>query len=82
MKNLLIYYILIITPLIIIVWVFKTDSINSSWLTGLIFFYVFIYRTYIDGKKLADKNIIKKKDIWKMVIPGKNLEYFVELYLK
>jgi hypothetical protein len=34
------------------------------------------------GKRLSDKNIIQKKDIWKMIIPGKRFEYFNELYLK
>jgi hypothetical protein len=64
------------------IWLIRTELINSWEFMGLIFFYSLIYRTYIDGKRLVDKNIIEKKDIWKMIIPGKRLAYFRELYLK
>jgi hypothetical protein len=82
MRNLFNYYILIFTPLGLMIWLIRTELINSWEFMGLIFFYSLIYRTYIDGKRLVDKNIIEKKDIWKMIIPGKRLAYFRELYLK
>jgi len=82
MKNLLTYYILILVPLGILFWLNKADLINGTIFVGLILFYSIIYRTYTDGKRLADKNIIQKKDIWKMIIPGSRLEHFKELYLK
>lgn len=69
-------------PIGIIVLLNKTDLLNSTQFVGLLFFYLLIFRTYVDGKRLADKNIIPKKDIWKMIIPGKHFEYFKELYLK
>ena len=55
---------------------------NPTLFVLLLFFYALIFRTYVDGKRLADKNIIQKKNIWKMIIPGKRFEYFRELYLK
>lgn len=82
MKNTLIYYLTILTPLSIIIWLYKFESINSTYFIGLLFFYILIFRTYTDGKRLSDKNVIPKKDIWKMIIPGKHFEYFKELYLK
>ena len=82
MKKLAVYYILIFTPIFIIVWLAKADIINSLAFVVLLIFYVFIYRTYLDGYRLAQKNIIPKKDIWKIIIPGKRLQYFKELYLK
>lgn len=82
MKNLFTYYILILTPIGILFWLNKADLVNGTVFVGLILFYVLIYRTYTDGKRLADKNIIPKKDIWKMIIPGNRLGYFKELYLK
>jgi hypothetical protein len=82
MKNLLVYYLMTLLPLGVIVWLSKIDFINSTAFVALLFFYTLIYRTYIDGKKLADKNIIKKKDIWKLIIPGSRVEHFKELYLK
>ena len=82
MKNILNYYLLILTPLIIMIWLLRTELINPWGFVGLMFFYSFIYRTYIDGKGLAAKNIIDKNDIWKMVIPGSHMKYFKELYFK
>lgn len=82
MKNLLTYYILTLVPLGILFWLNRTDLINGTLFAGLLLFYIFIYRTFIDGKKLSDRNIIAKKDIWKLIIPGSRIEYFKELYLK
>lgn len=82
MKNLFIYYLTILLPLGILIWLSKTDLMNPTLFVLLFFFYALIFRTYVDGKRLADKNIIPKKDIWKMIIPGKRFVYFKELYLK
>lgn len=82
MKNLLNYYLLILTPLGMMIWLLRNDFINPWGFVGIMLFYSFIYRTYIDGKRLAAKNIIDKNDIWKMVIPGSHMKYFKELYLK
>jgi len=82
MKNIFIYYLTITAPIVIIVWLNKTDLLNSTQFVGLLFFYFLIFRTYVDRKRLYDKNIIPKKDIWKMIIPGKHFEFFKELYLK
>ena len=82
MKNLLTYYILILSPIGVLLWLNRAEKIDENLFVGLILFYAFVYRTYTDGKRLADKNIIQKKDIWKMIIPGNRLGYFKELYLK
>ena len=81
MKKLFNYYLKILIPLGILIWLNKTD-LNPTLFVFLLFFYALIFRTYVDGKRLADKKIIPKKDIWKMIIPGKRFEYFKELYLK
>jgi len=82
MKSLFVYYLTILTPLGILIRLSKTDLVNPVLFVLLLFFYVLIFRTYVDGKRLSDKNVIQKKDIWKMIIPGKRFEYFKELYLK
>ena len=81
MKNLLTYYILIFAPIGILIWLSKIDFIKGTLFLGLFLFYVFIYRTYIDGKKLVAKHVILKRDIWKLIIPGRRLRYIKELYL-
>ncbi|WP_066224577.1 hypothetical protein [Formosa haliotis] len=82
MKNIVIYYLCILGPLALVFWMNSTDLISSRFSLLLITLYVFFYRPYIDGKRLSDKKIIAKKDIWKMVLPGSHMKYFSELYLK
>ncbi|MDC3299086.1 hypothetical protein OAV05_00565 [Flavobacteriaceae bacterium] len=82
MKNLFIYYLTILSPIGMLTWLSRIDLVNPTLFVLLLFFYVLIFRTYVDGKRLSDKNVIQKKDIWKMIIPGKRFEYFKELYLK
>ena len=82
MKNLFIYYLTILSPIGVLTWLSRTDLVSPTLFVLLLFFYVLIFRTYVDGKRLSDKNVIQKKDIWKMIIPGKRFEYFKELYLK
>lgn len=82
MKYLLVYYVLTLVPLAGILMGQKMELINSTQFIGLFFFYLLIYRTCIDGMKLASKNLISKKDIWKLIIPGKRLTYARELYFR
>ncbi len=82
MKNILVYYILLFAPLGLIIWLNNVEIINATAFVLLLFLYLSIYRTYLDGYRLAMKNIIPKKDIWKMIIPGRRFQYFKELYLK
>lgn len=79
MRNLLVFYLCIIAPLVILFWVNKSNLINETWFVFPILFYGMIYRTYTDGKRLVDKNIIPRNEIWKMIIPGKRLKHFKEL---
>ena len=82
MKNLFVYYIVILAPIGLIMWLNKTELISTNVFIALFFFYLLVYRTIVDGKRLSDKNVIPKKDIWKMIIPGNHVKYFKELYLK
>ncbi|MFA7275139.1 MAG: hypothetical protein WC044_14810 [Crocinitomicaceae bacterium] len=82
MKNLLPFYLLILAPLALLLWLSQTDLIHPTLSIGLLLFYALIYRTFTDGKKLVEKQIIRKKEIWKMIIPGYRIQHFRELYLK
>lgn len=82
MKNLFLYYVLILTPIGILFWLNKADLIGGTLFMIFLLIYVLIYRTFIDGFRLFKKNIIEKKDIWKLIIPGSRLGYLKELYLK
>lgn len=82
MKNLKIYYLAIIIPLIMIFIFYKFQIIDSTYFLILFLIYATIYRTYTDSKRLIDKKIISKNDFWKLLIPGTRIEYFRELYIK
>jgi hypothetical protein len=81
MKNKWIFYLVITIPAIILGLLVNADLINSFWFTTFLLQYLFVFRTYTDGKRLADKGVIKKGDMWTLVIPGTRLQYFKELYL-
>jgi hypothetical protein len=82
MKNIVVYYLAAFVPFVTILYLGRTHMINSYWFVCSLGFYVIIYRTYIDGKRLADKGIIEKKDIWRMIVPGRRLMFFKDLYLR
>ena len=66
LKNIVVYYFVVVVPAVIIMLLAWTDTISSNWFVYSFFFYLFVYRTYIDGKKLVVKGVIENKDIWKM----------------
>jgi len=82
MKNIKTYYLAILIPLGILVLLINFKLVSSTIFTILLLVYVFIYRTYTDGKRLLEKEIITKNQIWKLLIPGTRIEYFKELYIK
>ena len=82
MRNIYLYYIAILFPLAILLFLMKMDYLNSWLFIILIFAYSLIYRTYIDGLRLVSKGVIEKSDIWKMVYNGRRFQYFRELYFK
>jgi hypothetical protein len=82
MKNIVVYYFVVIVPAAAIFLLAHSDMINSNWFVFSFGFYLFIYRTYIDGKRLSDKGLIEKKDIWKLIIPWQRWRFFKDLYLR
>lgn len=82
MKNIWVYYTAIFVPLVLIILLTNYNLLASWPFIIALFLYVFVYRTFVDGKRLVSKNIITNKDIWKLLIPGTRFEYFKALYLK
>ena len=80
MENSKLYYLFMLVPLFVIFSAKQMALISSFELLILLSSYFLIYRTYIDGKRLADKNLIPETEIWKMLIPGQRFKYFQELY--
>ena len=80
MKNIFLYYFALFAPALVLVFFWKDLLPNLALL--LLFVYVFIYRTILDGIRLASKQVISKTEIWKMILPGMRGKYFKELYLQ
>jgi hypothetical protein len=81
MKNIFVYYLTIIVPLILLYFIGKYSAV--TFVFGL-FIYIFIYRIIIDGLRLTSKKIITKKEIWKLGLTfgGYISKYFKELYFQ
>jgi len=73
------FTILLPIPLIIIIIISNDRPITF---TILLLFYI-IFRGFIDGQRIIEKNIIKKKDLWKSVlIPFWSSRFFRQLYFE
>ena len=82
MRNIVAYYFALVAPLVIIFGLSELQIINAKTLVLLFLFYLVVYRTYIDGLRLVGKDLISKKDIWKLAIPGSRTDYLRELYFE
>jgi hypothetical protein len=82
--RLLYYYILNITPLILIA-IFMSSSMLPNWLNiVLLILYLVIYRPIIDRKRLIFIGVITEKDgLWKIynIIPGLISKNFKRVFL-
>lgn len=81
MKNTAFYYLAILIPFGVIIWLGNTIEVSRTVFWGLLIFYLLIYRPFTDGLRLVDNGLIMKKDIWKLLIPGNHIKYSKELYL-
>jgi hypothetical protein len=81
MKNKRTYYLVITLPIVALVLVHNFELIDNIWFMCLLIFYFVIFRTYTDGRRLVDKGVIEKREIWKLIIPGYRIKHFKDLYL-
>jgi hypothetical protein len=44
--------------------------------------FIFLYRPLLDSKKLFNKGVMKRAEIWKLVIGYGHIKWFKELYLE
>lgn len=79
MKNLYVYYFALLAPALLLMLSWQLLLPELALL--LLFIYVFIYRTILDGMRLASKKLIEPRHIWKMILPGMRGKYFKALYL-
>lgn len=66
-------------PIPILIWYAYNNSIIF---TVLLLSYIIIYRGFVDGKRLIDKGIINKNELWKAFIPFWTTMYSKQLYFE
>ena len=78
MKNIFVYYLAILLPIPLLIWISTTES--SMWFAILLLVYVIPYRTLVDGLRLVNKKVLKWNEIWKLWVPWKFRELINDLY--
>ena len=79
MKNIFIYYIVILIPMPFLAWL---AAVHSNWFTILILLYIIPYRFLTDAARLVSKGVMKWDETWKLLVPWLFADYFRELYFK
>ncbi len=80
-KDLFIYYLWsMLIPIPTLVWIFENKSGNLPLI--LLIIYCLVYRPILDSYRLIRKDVIRKKDIWKIFLGYGYVKWFRELYLE
>ena len=79
MKNIFIYYIVILAPIPLLVWL---AEIHSNWFAILILLYIIPYRFLTDSARLVSKRVMRWNETWKLLVPWLFADYFRGLYFK
>lgn len=79
-KNIVLFYLLLLVPFGIIVLSVKAGSISSETFIVLFVTYFLIYHPFICGLRLIQNNKISKQDFWKNFIPFWNDKYWTFLF--
>ena len=79
MKKLIIFYIVILWPMVIIAWLILAHRANNNILLNFTN-YILIYRPIVEAYKLIMMGVASKRD-WKIYLPFTHGKYFRELYL-
>jgi hypothetical protein len=82
MKSLPVYFLAIATPLVALILLLITKGISSLTFALLLLIWALIYRPITDGKRLIEKGVIQKKDIWKLFLPFYRYKWINELYFQ
>jgi hypothetical protein len=80
MKSLFVYFLLVFLPIPFLVAIPYTSY--SNWFGLLLILYCIPYRITIDGMRLISKGVIKRTEIWKLLLPGQRFFYFKKLYFE
>lgn len=79
--KLVIYYLLILTPLILIFYLLRSDFNYKIFIVAMLV-YIFIYRNLIDSARLKDLGLIDKITLNPIQGFTNRIKFFKELYFR
>lgn len=78
MKQLLTYYFAILLPLPLLAW----SAFNDTTMFAILLLSYYLYRSFLDGRRLVEKQLISKQELWKAFIPFWTSMFFRQLYFE
>ncbi len=81
LKNVFVYYCLILLPMLFFALGIKFQFITSATFVFGLLFYSLVYHPAVSGLRLLALNQITKKQFWNNFIPGWNWKYYNTLFL-
>jgi hypothetical protein len=82
LEKLWLFYIALMLPFFLLVFFLKKNLLESTAFVVLTLIYVLFYNPLMQGWKLFNKGIIKKSEVFKMMIPFYPTRYFKEVFFK
>ena len=79
--KLIIYYLLILTPIIVIFYLLKSDFNYKIFIVAMLV-YIFIYRNLIDSARLKDLGLIDKITLNPIQGFSNRIKFFKALYFR
>ena len=79
-KNIFVYYLLIVFPIILLGLGAKTGYISATAFSGALLIYALIYHPIVSGLRLLQSGKINKSEFWKNFIPFWNDKYWTFLF--
>lgn len=80
MKSILKFYLFLLIPFALIIFLAMRNFINSAIFVLLLSIYIIFWHPFISGLRLLDSKKISRKKFWKIFIPGWNWKYFNFLF--
>jgi hypothetical protein len=81
LKNLLLYHMCIIIPLLLLIVLMILEVIPGKYFVKGLLFYALIYHPLLSGLRLLSMKKIKRNEFLKNFIPFWNSKYFSTLFL-
>ncbi len=81
-EKIVLFYVVLMMPLLLLFVLKNSVRLGSVPFVVFLSIYCLIYNPLVQGYKLYRKGILKKNDLFKMLIPFYSIRYFGQVFLK